>query len=66
MNTKTKKAVKMLMPKTADVKYTGLEPEWPQMPEPEKRRGAMLSAFNWYNYHYGKKEAKEFVIGWLE
>ena len=66
MNTKTKKAVKMLMPKTADVKYTGLEPEWLQMPDPEKRRGAMLSAFNWYNYHYGKKEAKEFVISWLE
>ena len=43
----------MLMPKTADVKYTGLEPEWPQMPEAEKRRGAMLSAFNWYNFHFG-------------
>lgn len=66
MNAKPKKAVKMLMPKTADVKYTGLEPEWPQMPDAENRRSAMLSTFNWYNYHYGKKEAKEFIISWLE
>ena len=66
MNAKPKKSVKMLMPKTADVKYTGLEPEWAVQPTADNRRSAMLSTFNWYNYHYGKKEAKEFIISWLE
>ena len=64
--TKTKAKVKILMPKTADVKYTGQEPEWNTQPDADKRRGAMLGAFNWYNYHYGKKDAKEFAQDWAE
>ena len=64
--TKTKAKVKLLFPKTADVKYTGSEPEWPEQPATAHRRGAMLSAFNWYNYHYGKKDAKEFAQDWVD
>jgi hypothetical protein len=64
--TKTKAKVKLLFPKTADVKYTGNEPEWPEQPAEDRRTGAMLSAFNWYNYHYGKKDAKEFAMDWVE
>ena len=64
--TKTKAKVKLLFPKTADVKYTGSEPEWHLQPTEEHRRGAMLSAFNWYNYHYGKKDAKEFAQDWVD
>lgn len=62
---KSLKSVKPLHPRSADVKYTGLEPEWRVQPEPEARAGALISAFTWYNYHYDKKTAKELVIDWL-
>jgi len=65
MNAVAAKAPKPLNPRTADVKYTGQEPEWRAQPEPEKRSSQLISAFTWYGYHYGKKEVKEFVIDWL-
>jgi hypothetical protein len=52
-------------PRSADTKYTGNEPEWRIQPESEQRQSAIIGAFTWYNYHYGKKEAKECVIDWL-
>lgn len=65
MATTVLKAPKPMNPRSADTKYTGNEPEWRIQPESESRQGAIIGAFTWYNYHYGKKEAKECVIDWL-
>jgi len=57
--------VKLLNPKSHETKYTGGEPEWKVQPT-ENRISAMSSAFSWYNYHYGKKDAKDMIVHWLE
>ena len=56
---------KPLNPKSPDTKYVGLEPTWSKQPT-EERFTALTRAFNWYNYFYGKKEAKEFVCNYLD
>lgn len=53
-----------MIPKSADTKYTGLEPEWSVQPT-EHRISKLGSAFQWYNYHYGKKDAKDILVDWL-
>ena len=66
---KTKKStaeIKLLNPKSADVKYTGAEPAWKLVLTDGDRTSAMLKAFTWYNYHYGKKDAKDMIAHWLE
>ena len=66
---KTKKLtaeIKLLNPKSADVKYTGSEPAWKLVLTDGDRTSAMLKAFAWYNYHYGKKDAKDMIAHWLE
>ena len=66
---KTKKPtveIKSLNPRSADVKYTGSEPAWRLVLTDGDRTSAMLKAFAWYNYHYGKKEAKDMIAHWLE
>jgi hypothetical protein len=66
---KTKKPtteIKLLNPKSADVKYTGSEPAWKLVLTDGDRTSAMLKAFAWYNYHYGKKDAKDMIAYWLE
>lgn len=57
--------IKPMNPRSADVKYTGGEPEWRTQPTAEARASALISAFTWYNYHYGKKEVKELITDWL-
>jgi hypothetical protein len=52
-------------PRTADVKYTGNEPEWTVQPGSDNRQSQLIAAFSWYNYHYNKKDAKELIIDWL-
>lgn len=61
----TTKSTKPLNPKSADVKYTGGEPEWRLQPTADNRTSALISAFSWYNYHYDKKTVKELTIAWL-
>lgn len=56
---------KPLNPRSPDTKYVGLEPTWSQQPT-EERFTALTRAFNWYNYFYGKKEAKEFACNYLD
>ena len=56
---------KPLNPRSPDTKYVGLEPVWREQPT-EERFTALTRAFNWYNYFYGKKEAKEFVCNYLD
>ena len=58
--------IKRLNPKGADSKYLGSEPEWTTQPAEEKRVGSMAKAFHWYNYHYGKKDAKDMLCHYLE
>lgn len=60
-----KVSLKPLNPKSPDTKYVGLEPTWSVQPT-EERFTALTRAFNWYNYFYGKKEAKEFVCVYLD
>ena len=50
--------IKLLNPKSPELKYTGGEPEWRTQPEPEARVSALSAAFSWYNYHYGKKRCQ--------
>jgi hypothetical protein len=59
------KPLKVMNPKSAEMKYTGPEPEWRTQPVADVRDSALVKAFTWYNYHYGKKDVKEIVIDWL-
>jgi hypothetical protein len=61
----TPKPLKPMNPRTPDVKYTGSEPEWSVQPTPETRNSALIGGFSWYNYHYGKKDARELLTEWL-
>jgi hypothetical protein len=65
MNATALKAPRPLHPRSADTKYTGGEPEWRIQPEADNRISRLGAAFYWYNYHYSKKEVKEFIIDWL-
>ena len=58
--------IKRLNPKGAETKYVGFEPEWRTQPTPENRISGLANAFQWYNYHYGKKDAKEMLCHYLE
>jgi len=46
-----------------DDKYAGIEPVWK---EQQGTKSELMSAFNWYNYFCGKKEAKQFVVEYLQ
>ena len=58
--------IKRLNPKGAETKYVGHEPEWPTQPDETNRVSAFANAFQWYNYHYGKKDAKDMLCHYLE
>jgi hypothetical protein len=64
MNT-TRIAVKPLNPRSPDTKYTGLEPTWRVQPT-DDRTSQLSAAFSWYNYFYGKKDAREMLVAYLE
>lgn len=57
--------IKPLNPKSADTKYVGVEPTWKVQPT-EGRISALSNAFGWYNYFYGKKEAKDMIAQYLD
>ena len=58
--------VKKLNPRSPDVQHTGEEPQWETQPGEVGRIGAMAKAFSWYNYFYGKKDAKEMIAQYLD
>ena len=58
--------IKRLNPKGAEFKYVGPEPEWQAQPTEENRLSRLAKAFQWYNYHYGKKDAKDMLCHYLE
>jgi hypothetical protein len=43
----------------------GAEPNWINKPVVNEQ-SELIGAFNWYNYNYSKKEAKEFVLDYLK
>jgi hypothetical protein len=58
--------IKRLNPKGAETKYVGFEPEWKTQPDETNRVSSFANAFQWYNYHYGKKDAKDMLCQYLE
>jgi len=58
--------IKRLNPKGAETKYVGFEPEWKFQPSEETRNSSFANAFQWYGYHYGKKDAKDMLCQYLE
>ncbi len=65
MNAKSVAQIKPLNPKGADFKYVGPEPAWKFQPTTENRVSSLGRAFAWYNYHYGRKDAKDMICQWL-
>jgi hypothetical protein len=59
------KPVKPLNPRSADTNAMGMEPTWKTQPT-EGRISAFSHAFSWYNYFYGKKDAREMIVNYLE
>jgi hypothetical protein len=57
--------VKPLNPRSPDTKFMGLEPDWNNMPM-AGRISALSKAFAWYNYFYGKKDARDMIVNYLE
>ena len=57
--------VKALNPRSPDTKYVGHEPEWRVQPV-SNRVSSLSNAFGWYNYFYGKKDAKDFIGSYLD
>jgi hypothetical protein len=59
------KPVKPLNPRSADTNAMGMEPTWKIQPT-DNRVSALSKAFSWYNYFYGKKDAREMIVNYLE
>ena len=59
------KPVKPLNPRSADTNALGMEPTWKVQPT-DNRFSALSKAFSWYNYFYGKKDAREMIVNYLE
>ena len=62
---KTAQAVKPLNPRSPDTKMLGDEPTWRIQPT-EHRVSRLSAAFNWYNYFYNKKDARDMIVQYLE
>lgn len=58
------KSIKSMTPRSLDT-GTGPEPDWKSQPEPELRKSRLTAMFNWYNYYYSRKEAKDCIVDWL-
>ena len=63
--TATPKSLKLLNPRSADTNILGQEPTWQTQPT-EYRITALSKAFTWYNYFYGKKDARDMIVNYLE
>jgi hypothetical protein len=59
------KPIKLLNPRSSDTNVMGGEPVWKMQPT-ENRISAMSKAFSWYNYFYGKKDARDMIVNYLE
>lgn len=59
-------SVRALDPKDPDTVYLGDEPLFALQPEPDLRNIAIGRALNWYSKFFGKKDAKNMLIQFLE
>jgi hypothetical protein len=59
------KPVKPLNPRSSDTNVMGAEPTWRTQPT-DNRISAFSHAFSWYNYFYGKKDARDMIVNYLE
>lgn len=59
------KPVKLLNPRSSDTNVMGTEPTWRTQPT-TNRISAFSHAFTWYNYFYGKKDARDMIVNYLE
>ena len=60
-----KTSIKLLNPRSSDTNVMGTEPTWAIQPE-DNRVSRLSKAFSWYNYFYGKKEARDMIVNYLE
>jgi hypothetical protein len=65
-NTEDHSQVKALNPKNPDTKYMGDEPLYVIQPDSTSRTVALANGFSWYNWFYGKKDAKELMCQFLD
>lgn len=56
--------VKALDPRDPDTKYMGTEPLFSE--QPENRTSALVASFNWYSRFYGRKDAKDMILQYLD
>ena len=59
------KPVKLLNPRSSDTNVMGGEPAWRAQPG-DNRISQLSKAFSWYNYFYGKKDARDMIVNYLE
>ena len=59
------KSIKLLNPRSSDTNVMGPEPTWKVQPT-DNRFSALSKAFSWYNYFYGKKDARDMIVNYLE
>lgn len=59
------KSIKLLNPRSSDTNIMGGEPAWKSQPT-DNRISALSHAFSWYNYFYGKKDARDMIVNYLE
>jgi hypothetical protein len=57
--------IKLLNPRSSDTNILGGEPTWQVQPT-EYRTSRLSKAFSWYNYFYGKKDARDMIVNYLE
>ena len=57
--------IKLLNPRSSDTNILGMEPTWQVQPT-EYRTSRLSKAFSWYNYFYGKKDARDMIMNYLE
>lgn len=62
---KASTAVKALNPRSPDTNILGNEPTWVTQPG-DDRVSRLSTAFGWYNYFYGKKDARDMIVRYLE
>ena len=56
--------VKTLDPRDPDTKYFGAEPVFVE--QPEHRASTLIRSFNWYSRFYGRKDAKDLIVQYLD
>jgi hypothetical protein len=61
----TTSKIKLLNPRSSDTNILGMEPTWQVQPT-EYRASRLSKAFSWYNYFYGKKDARDMIVNYLE